>query len=475
MDNKNKSTLGIVGLGTMGSNLLQNLSDHGYTCSGYDINLDKVAPVQQLNPESIHGFSDMRIFIESLKIPRIVILLVPAGKVVDLVIEDLLPLLDKGDILVDAGNSHFMDTERRYQDLEERGYHFVGMGISGGEKGARYGPSMMPGGDEDAYKLLASIFQKIAAPIPGGSAVAYMGKSAAGHFVKMVHNGMEYAIMQLLAEVYEILKSGLQLEDKEIYTLFKKWNEGRLASYLLEITRTIFTYKQSGETDLLLHAIKDEAKAKGTGKWTSQTAMNLNVAVPLIDIAVAMRDLSKYKNLRIQASKLYATSEINKYKDKDDAYLNKLEQAFYFSMVSAYAQGMHLLYEANQVYNYGLQLASIANIWRGGCIIRSAFLEEIYIAYNNNPNVEHLFLAPTIYPELVKSIPDMREIVADAVRSGIAIPAFSAAISYFDNFRNQEMPTNLIQAQRDYFGSHTYELKGKEGRFHTDWESTENR
>ncbi len=473
-ENKNQSAFGMIGLGTMGSNLLQNIADQGYDCAGYDNDSKKVDSLNNLKRDNIHGFSYIKDFAKSLKSPKTVMMLVPAGKIVDVVIEELLEVLEKGDIIIDGGNSHFTDTERRFKDLEKKGYHFIGMGVSGGEEGARRGPSMMPGGDKKAYKIVEPILKEIAAHVNGEPTVAYMGERSAGHFVKMVHNGIEYALMQLISETYEVLKNGLKLKDNEIHEVFEKWNEGRLKSYLIEITRDIFSYKEKGKNHLLLNDIKDEAKAKGTGKWTSQAAMDLSVPVPIIDIAVSMRDLSKYKELRTKASKLYPDSKEFKYGDNNDEYIAKLEQAFYFAMVSAYAQGMHLLYGANEEFEYKLNLDLIAKIWRGGCIIRSEFLEDIYAAYKKDSKLKHLFLDDAIHKNLVKCIPDMRIIVSDAALHGIATPAFSVALGYFDNFRSEEMPANLIQAQRDYFGSHTYELKGKEGVFHTEWEEPNN-
>ncbi|SEF53595.1 6-phosphogluconate dehydrogenase [Halpernia humi] len=461
---------GMIGLGTMGSNLLQNISDHGYRSAGYDLDKAKVENLNQLNQENIHGFSDLKEFTSSLKSPKTVMLLVPAGKIVDSVINELLEVLDKGDIIIDGGNSHFTDTERRFVDLEKKGYHFIGMGVSGGEEGARRGPSMMPGGDKQAYEVVAPILKKIAAHVDGEPTVAYMGERSAGHFVKMVHNGIEYAIMQLISETYEILKRGLQLSDAEIYDVFKKWNDGRLQSYLMEITRDIFAFKKPGENHLLLNDIKDEAKAKGTGKWTSQAAMDLALPIPIIDVAVSMRDLSKYKDLRTKAAEIYPNSLDENNSRKLEINTDQLENAFYFAMVSAYAQGMHLLFAANLEYKYGLSLDTIAKIWRGGCIIRSAFLEDIFAAYEKNPELKHLFLDKNIQENISKSVSSIRKVISEAALKGIAIPAFYASMGYFDNFRNETMPANLIQAQRDFFGSHTYELIGKEGVFHTEWE-----
>jgi len=469
MKQENKNAFGMIGLGTMGSNLLQNIADHGYNCAGYDNSTEKVKSLNALDNENIQGFSNLKEFTDSLKSPKVVMMLVPAGEIVDNVIDELLAVLDKGDIIIDGGNSHYTDTERRYKELEGKGFHFVGMGVSGGEEGARRGPSMMPGGDEEAFEVLKPILEKIAAHVDGEPTVGFMGKGSAGHFVKMAHNGIEYAIMQLISESYEIMRKGLQMDNDEIHKVYKKWNEGRLKSYLLEITTDIFTYKNEGEENLLLDNIRDEAKAKGTGKWTSQAAMDLHLPTPVIDIAVSMRDLSSLKNLRIQASKIYPDLTEIHYSKSEGDYCEKLEEAFYFAMVSAYAQGMHLLYQANEEFKYDLNLDLIAKIWRGGCIIRSEFLEDIYAAFNKNPNLQHLLLDETVAGNLTKSIKSTRTVVSDAVLHGISTPAFSAALTYFDDFRSENMPTNLIQAQRDYFGSHTYELKAKEGVFHTKW------
>ncbi|MEO7444333.1 MAG: NADP-dependent phosphogluconate dehydrogenase [Ferruginibacter sp.] len=467
-------SFGIIGLGTMGRNLLLNMAEHGFAVAGYNRHEDKVALLmKESNGNDVHGFSDLKGFVNSLKTPRAIMLLVTAGKAVDEVIAEILPLLSKDDIIIDGGNSHYTDTERRYKDLEEKGFRFIGMGVSGGEEGARKGPSMMPGGDKKAYDTIAHILEKIAAHVKGEPTVAYMGVRSAGHFVKMVHNGIEYALMQLISETYEILQTGLHLDDKEIHNLFEKWNAGRLQSYLLEITRDIFAYKEPGENHLLLNDIKDQAKAKGTGKWTSQAAMDLSVPLPVIDISVAMRDLSKYKTLRTKVFKNYPGSIKTIYPGNRDEYTAQLEEAFYFAMVSAYAQGMHLLYGANEEYKYELNLGLIAKIWRGGCIIRAAFLEDIYAAYKREPTLEHIFLDNSIRDSVTHSISGIRAIVSDAVNYGIAVPAYAAALSYFDDLRNENMPANLIQAQRDYFGAHTYELIGKEGVFHTDWIATE--
>lgn len=461
----------MIGLGTMGRNLLLNIADHGFSGAGYDKNKDQVELLNRLGHDHLKGFSDLRDFIQSLESPRALMMLVPAGKIVDDVIAELVPLMDKGDIIIDGGNSHFTDTERRSVALEKSGFHFFGMGISGGEEGARKGPSMMPGGDKDAYKHVRHIFEAIAARVNGEPCVTYIGPGASGHFVKMVHNGIEYALMQLIAETYQVLKNGLHLDDAAIQHVFQQWDMGRLQSFLLEITADIFAFKQPGADHLLLDDIKDEAKAKGTGKWTSQVAMDIALPIPTIDTAVSMRDLSKFKSLRTQAAVLYPNEPGTSLTDHPEGYLTHLEQAFYFGMAIIYAQGMHLLYKASEEFKYKLELDEIAKIWRGGCIIRAAFLEDIYTAFQTNRQLEHLLLDPSIQSNLKNSLTGIRTLVSDAAKCGLALPAYAASLSYFDTFRTERMPSNLIQAQRDYFGAHTYELVGKEGVFHTEWQA----
>lgn len=469
MSTPDKYAFGMIGLGVMGRNLLLNMADHGFAVAGLDTDANKVAQLAtEGEGKKVKGFTSAEEFVQSLSTPRAIIMLVPAGKPVDSVIAEFKPLLAKGDILIDGGNSHFTDTNRRVEELEADGLHFFGMGISGGEEGARRGPSMMPGGDKEAYAVMKPILEAIAAKVDGEPCVTYIGPGAAGHFVKMVHNGIEYGQMQLIAETYEVLKKGLKLSPEEIKDIFTKWNEGRLQSFLLDITKDIFAYKAPGTDHLLIDDIRDEAKAKGTGKWTSQVAMDLQAPIPTIDTAVSMRDLSKYKDLRVKASEIYSTEETQLNVEKEP-FLKALEQAYYFSMIVTYAQGMHLLSRASTEYNYDLHMADIAKIWRGGCIIRSAFLNDIYNAWVKNPTLEHLLLDEGV-ANIIKSIIDgTRTVISHAVVEGIAIPAYASSLSYFDNFRNKRMPSNLTQAQRDYFGAHTYELIGKEGVFHTQW------
>lgn len=472
--NEKKFQFGMIGLGTMGRNLLLNMADHGFAVAGYDKNAAQISLLEKSGEgKNVKGFTDLGQFVQSLKAPRAVMMLVPAGPIVDSVIAELTPLLEKGDIIIDGGNSKFTDTERRATELESIGLHFFGMGISGGEEGARRGPSMMPGGDKDAYQHMKPIFDKIAAQVNGEPCVTYIGPGASGHFVKMVHNGIEYAIMQLLSETYDLMKKGLQMDNEAIHEVFKDWNNGRLQSFLMEITQDIFAYKDPNTSDYLLDEIKDEAKSKGTGKWTSQFAMDLQSPIPAIDVAVSMRDLSKYKSLRLQLAKKYPNDNADQpLSDNTAEYLVQLEQAFYFAMTAIYAQGMHLLYLASIEYKYDLKLEEIAKIWRGGCIIRSRFLEDIYAAFDKNKKLEHLFLDENIQSSIKANLPNARLVITGAMSQGYAVPVFSASLNYFDALRTGRMPTNLIQAQRDYFGAHTYELVGKEGVFHTSWAGT---
>ncbi|WP_151086418.1 NADP-dependent phosphogluconate dehydrogenase [Hymenobacter baengnokdamensis] len=460
---------GMIGLGTMGRNLLLNMADHGFAVAGYDKNQKQVDLLgQEGQGKPVKGFMDSKEFVQSIKMPRAIMMLVPAGAIVDSVIAEMTPLLSPGDILIDGGNSHFTDTERRAKELAAKNLHFFGMGVSGGEEGARFGPSMMPGGDAEAYKVMQPVFEAIAAKVDGAPCVAYMGPGAAGHFVKMVHNGIEYGLMELIAETYGVLKTGLGLDNAAIGQVFTQWNEGRLQSFLLDITKDIFAFNAPGTDHLLLDDIKDEARAKGTGKWTSQVAMDLQAPIPTIDTAVSMRDLSKYKELRVQLAAQYGP-EAGQLPGNKEEVLRQLEQAFYFSMIMSYAQGMHLLAKASEEYKYDLHLATIAKIWRGGCIIRSAFLNDIFNAFEGNNQLAHLLLDGKVQPLVQGSVGGARSLIAAAVTSGLAVPAYTSALGYFDAFRTARLPSNLIQAQRDYFGAHTYELIGKEGVFHTQW------
>ncbi|GAB3936581.1 NADP-dependent phosphogluconate dehydrogenase [Mucilaginibacter myungsuensis] len=470
MSDTKKYAFGMIGLGVMGRNLLLNIGDHGFAGAGFDKDAAKGQLLEQEDKNgNLKGFSTIEPFVASLSTPRAIMMLVPAGKIVDDVIAELTPLLDKGDIVIDGGNSHFTDTNRRVEYLEAQGFHFFGMGVSGGEEGARRGPSIMPGGDKKAYEVMKPILEAISAKAEDGlPCVAYCGPGAAGHFVKMVHNGIEYGMMQLIAETYEIMKNGLSLDNERIGKIYEEWNEGRLKSFLLEVTRDVFKYKAPDADHLLIDDIKDEARSKGTGKWTSQVAMDLQAPIPTIDTAVAMRDLSKYKALRVEAAELYGKAETITAEDTEKV-IAELEQSLYFTMIISYAQGLHLLTNASVEYKYDLNLAEISKIWRAGCIIRSQFLYDIYNAYTNNPGLQHLLLDAGVAKLVNEVAPGIRSVLSKTVAAGIAAPAFNASLSYFEAFRSARMPSNVIQAQRDYFGAHTYELIGKEGTFHTQW------
>lgn len=468
-----KYKMGMIGLGTMGRNLLLNMADHGIAVAGYDKDITKLDLLEfEGDGKPVKGFGTITSFIDSLDSPRVIMMLVPAGKAVDAVISNLEPLLAKGDILIDGGNSHFSDTTMRVKALSEKGLHFFGMGISGGEEGARNGPSMMPGGDKVAFQYVQPVLDAIAAKVDGIPCVSYVGPGASGHFVKMVHNGIEYAIMQLISDTYEILRKGLGFNNTEIEEVFSGWNKGRLQSYLLEITANIFSYKEDGAEGFLIDFIKDEAKSKGTGKWTTQVGTDLELPIPTIDLAVSMRNISKYKLLRTAVADVYkSTISTGKFDDRD-GFLVKLEQAYYFSMIIIYAQGMHLLAKASTEFGYNLRLNEIARIWRGGCIIRAAFLDIVYKSFESNSNLQHLILDPSVQNIINETSAPTRDVVEKFVSAGISAPSFASALSYFDALRNESMPSNLVQAQRDYFGAHTFELIGKEGIFHSEWKFT---
>ncbi len=464
-DSVKKYKLGMIGLGTMGRNLLLNMADKGFSVTGYDKDermTDKLE-VEGKN-HSLVGFGDIEKFVNSIACPRILVMLVPAGPIVDSVIEELKPLLDKGDLIIDSGNSHFTDTNRRVEDLDKVGIHFFGMGISGGEEGARFGPSMMPGGDKEAYNEVAKILEATAAKVNGEPCVTYLGPGASGHFVKMVHNGIEYAIMELIAETYDILKNGLGKTNDEINEVFAEWNKGKLQSFLMEITSEIFLFKDKNTGIDLLDHIKDQAKSKGTGKWTSQVSMEISLPIPTINEAVSNRDLSKFKELREELGKRFP-----KKNGKMELSVHDLENAMYFAMICSYAQGMHLLVQASREYSYNLKLQDISKIWRGGCIIRAAFLEDIYQAFENDNALEHLFLDERVQKIIDQNIESARKATIAGLQAGIGMAAFASAITYFDSLSTAQSPANLIQAQRDFFGAHTFERNDEEGVFHADW------
>jgi 6-phosphogluconate dehydrogenase len=465
----NTFDFGIVGLGVMGRNLLLNMADQGHAVAGMDLDSEKVLSLTQEadSQHRIKATTAVKEFVELIKQPRAIMILVPAGKAVDAVIGNLLPYLNKGDIIIDGGNTYFTDTDRRFNELSAKGIHFFGMGISGGEKGARFGPSLMPGGNKEAYERLRPIFESIAANVNGEPCVEYLGNGSAGNYVKMAHNGIEYGIMQLISEVYDLMKRGYNLDDATIQKVFEDWNDTELQSYLIEITGQILKKKDTDGKELI-NVVSDWAKSKGTGKWTSQNAMDIEVPLPTVDAAVSMRDMSKNKPERIEAStKLIWNAEQT---DTDlPAAIASLKGALHFSILITYAQGLALLTKASKEYNYELKLETIAKIWRGGCIIRSVVLEDFRQAYAKNGELKNILLDDSIAKTLNENQSHLRTTVQFAVQQGIPIAGLMNSLAYFDAYRSEKLPTNLIQAQRDYFGAHTYERTDTNGIFHTEW------
>jgi 6-phosphogluconate dehydrogenase len=461
---------GMIGLGTMGRNLLLNIADHGFAAIGFDRDPAKGALLESsATPGTrVKSAPDLAAMTQQLNKPRKIMMLVPAGPVVDNVIADLLAVAEEGDIIIDGGNSHFTDTLRRIKIAEEKKVHFMGMGVSGGEQGARTGPSIMPGGDPVAWQQVKPVLEAIAAKVNDEPCVAYMGKGAAGHYVKMVHNGIEYAMMQMISEGYDLLKRGLGLTNDELHAVFNTWNEGELRSFLIEITAAIFLKKDELSENRLLDMILDKAGAKGTGKWTSQDAMDLGVSVPTIDIAVAMRDLSAMKEERIMASSLYtsAVKSINADKEK---FLQQVHDALVFGMIMSYAQGLSMLSKASTVLGMDIPLQEVVRIWRGGCIIRSSLLEHFTAAYKKEKDLSNILLNRKIATMVKKKQSGIRWAIQRGIHTRIPVAAFASALAYFDAWCSERLPVNLVQAQRDYFGAHTYQRIDREGSFHTEW------
>ena len=465
-----KFDFGIVGLGVMGRNLLLNIANHNFAAAGLDLDTEKVNSLQQeAGPDdTIEATTDVKHFVELIQQPRAIMLLVPAGKPVDSAIASLLPHLDKGDIIIDGGNTYFTDTDRRFLELSAKGIHFFGMGISGGEKGARFGPAMMPGGDQKAYERLRPIFEAIAAKVDGEPCVEYLGNGSAGNYVKMVHNGIEYGIMQLISEIYDLMKRGYNLDEDTIQKTFEEWNQTNdLKSYLIEITGNILKQKDE-DGSRLINKISDWAKSKGTGKWTSQNAMDLQVPIPTIDAAVFMRDMSKTKPERIEAAKNLVWRSSSTEVNSGEA-IGALKSALYFSIVVTYAQGLAQLHTASKEYNYGLNLETVAKIWRGGCIIRANALEDFRKAFAAKADLPNLLLDAGIASKLTENQAGIRTVIQFAVQKGLPVAGLMNSLAYFDAYRSENLPTNLIQAQRDYFGAHTYERIDTTGVFHTQW------
>lgn len=468
-----KQNFGLIGLAVMGENLALNVESRGFSVAVYNRTTAKTDEfmAKRAQGKNIVATKTLAEFVEALERPRRILVMVQAGKAVDAVIDQLKPMLDPDDMIIDGGNSLYDDTERRTKDLESIGLGFVGMGISGGEEGALNGASMMPGGTRAAYKELEPILTKIAAQVDDGPCVTFIGPGGAGHYVKMVHNGIEYGDMQLIAEAYDLLKNVGGLDGKQLQEVFAEWNTtDELNSFLIEITANIFKYIDPETKEPLVEVIMDAAGQKGTGRWTVMSALELGVSIPTIIAAVNARIMSSYKDERVRASQ-ELTGPSGKYEGDTQEFINKVRDALYCSKICSYAQGMALLSAASKSYNYDLDLSEISRIWKGGCIIRAGFLDKIKTAFKDDPALPNLLLAPEFKQSILDRQSAWRDVLATACKLGIAVPAFSASLDYFDSYRRDRLPQNLTQAQRDYFGAHTYERTDKpRGEFfHTEW------
>ena len=466
----NTYQFGMIGLGVMGRNFLLNMADHGYKVIGFDKDNQKTTALEAAATAgtTVKGVGTLKEMVDMLETPRKIMMLVPAGKIVDDVIESLLPLVQPGDIIIDGGNSHFTDTLRRVAYLQSKDLHFTGMGVSGGEEGARKGPSIMPGGDAAAYPHIKPMLEAVSAKVNGEPCVAYMGKGAAGHYVKMVHNGIEYAIMQLISESYDILHRGVGLNNDELHEVFKQWNEGELQSFLVEITADIFKQQDDKTGNRLVDMILDKAGSKGTGKWTSQDAMNLPVPIPVIDMAVSMRNISSFKEERMAAAALYKPV-IKPVTAKKEVAIKQVHDALYFATLMCYAQGLAMLHSASTELDMQIPLDDVVKIWRGGCIIRSGLLETFYKAYKKDKQLPNILADKAVAKLVRKKEKNLRAVLKVSLQSKIPAGALMTALSYFEAYTSAVMPVNLIQAQRDYFGAHTYQRTDMEGTFHTEW------
>ncbi|MBC7959199.1 MAG: NADP-dependent phosphogluconate dehydrogenase [Vallitaleaceae bacterium] len=465
-----KQQIGVIGLAVMGKNLALNIESKGFSVSVYNRSREKIDElVVEAQGKNLIGCYTLEEFAASLEIPRRIIIMVKAGAPVDGTIDAIKPFLSKGDMLIDGGNSFFEDTIRRNKALDSEGFLFIGTGVSGGEEGALNGPAIMPGGQAEAYALVAPILTAISAHVDGEPCCAYIGPDGAGHYVKMVHNGIEYGDMQLIGEAYFLLKNVLGLTAPELHTIFAQWNEGELDSYLIEITRDIFTKYDADTGKPMVDIILDTAGQKGTGKWTSQSALDLGVSTPTITEAVFARCISAMKEERVAASKVINGPAEVAYAGDAKELIEAIRKALYASKICSYAQGFALMRAAAQQYKWELNYGSIAMIFRGGCIIRAQFLQRIKDAYDQNPNLANLMLDPYFKAILENYGEAWREVVCIAVKRGLPVPAMSSALSYFDSYRTASLPANLLQAQRDYFGAHTYERIDQEGMFHFKW------
>ena len=467
--------IALIGLAVMGQNLVLNMNDNGYKVVAYN----RTASVTQeflagpAKGTDIVGADSLEEMVSKLSVPRKIMIMVKAGDPVDRVIESLLPMLDKGDVIIDGGNANYPDSQRRAIDLKEKGFRFIGAGVSGGEEGARFGPSIMPGGNPEAWPLVKDIFQAISAKTESGAPCCeWVGENGAGHFVKMVHNGIEYGDMQLICEAYQFMKDQLHMSNEEMQAVFKQWDQGDLGSYLIEITSDILGFKEDGE--YVLDKILDKAGQKGTGKWTAINSLELGMPVTLIGEAVFARCLSALKNERVEASKVLNAPAAQDLSGQKEELVEALGQALLASKIVSYAQGFMLMHAASEDFGWDLQYGSIAQLWRGGCIIRSVFLDDIKAAYDKNPALANLLLDDYFLDKISVSQAGWRKVLAKSIETGVPMPAMTSAISFYDGYRAETLPANLLQAQRDYFGAHTYERIDKpEGeRFHSNWTGT---
>ncbi len=467
-----KSSFGMIGLGTMGRNFLLNVAEHGFSSVGYDLDEGKRQLLDEEGADyKVESAVTLPEFVEKLETPRKIMLLVPAGKIVDAVIDDLLPHLEAGDLIIDGGNSHFSDTERRETMLKEKGFRFLGVGVSGGEEGARHGASIMIGGDEDSYALVKPMLEAASAKVDEEPCAAHVGKGSAGHFVKMVHNGIEYGLMQLISEIYDILKRGFGLDNAEISNVFSSWNQTELNCFLLEITAQVLKKKDEKTGNSLVEMILDTAGQKGTGKWTSEVAMDFGVPIPTIDSAVTMRQISAMKKERLMAYQNLNTISIAVEDFRGLMSLEKVRCGLYSAFIITYAQGLALLRTASIEKGYDLNLSKICKIWRGGCIIRAGLLEEIRRAYAEFKDLSNLLLDDEFAFILRENWADLLAINTTAPCIGLPTMCLSASLNYFQAYRTSRLPANLLQAQRDFFGAHTYQRIDREGIFHTpDWD-----
>ena len=465
-----KQQIGVIGLAVMGKNLALNIESRGFTVSVFNRSPEKTNDLlKEAEGKNLTGTFSIEEFVASLESPRKILIMVQAGKATDATIEQLLPHLDEGDIIIDGGNAYFPDTQRRSKELEEKGIRFIGTGVSGGEEGALKGPSIMPGGQESAYKLVEPILTAISAKVGDDPCCTYIGPDGAGHYVKMVHNGIEYGDMQLIGEAYHLLKSVLNVSVEELHEIFTEWNQGELDSYLIEITADIFSKYDPETGKPMVDVILDAAGQKGTGKWTSQSALDLGVPLSMITESVFSRFLSAMKDERVAASKILNGPKAEAFSGDKKAFIESVRKALFASKIVSYAQGFAQMRAASDEYGWDLKYGNIAMIFRGGCIIRSQFLQNIKEAYDKDAALKNLLLDP-YFQNIVESYQDAwREVVAAAVQQGIPVPGFSSALSYYDSYRTERLPANLLQAQRDYFGAHTFKRVDKEGSFHHNW------